>query len=181
VKPRLPSALAAGSIAIIVNTLALKAADLISLPTAKGGLLRLVSSWSTPILGQLGMTYTWTSLELPTVASPFFQTGFHLFVGMLMALFYGYIVEPLLPGLNDILKGATYAVIVWILNAFVVLPLTSEGIAGVAHLTIAGILWYAAAHTLFFLILAQLYGVLRNRPASATPALRSLPDSSTSG
>jgi hypothetical protein len=163
VKPRLVLALAAGSVAIIVNTLALKAADIVSLPTAKGGLLRLVSSWSAPLLTKLGVLSVWTSLGLPAIATPAFQTSFHLIVGILMAIFYAYIVEPLLPTLDDVIRGAAYALIVWLLNAFVVLPLTAEGIAGTAHLTLAGVLWYAAAHTIFFLLLAQLYGTLKRR------------------
>jgi hypothetical protein len=47
------------------------------------------------------------------------------------------------------------------LNAFVVLPATGEGFAGSAHLTLAGIMWFAVAHTLFFMVLATAYGALR--------------------
>jgi hypothetical protein len=173
-RSRLLTALVAGTVAIIVNTLALKAADLVSLATARGGLLRLLSSWSAPLLGQIGISSAWLSLGLPDVTSPVFQTGFHLAVGVMMAMFYAYVVEPLAPTRSDLLKGAAYALVVWLLNAFVVLPATGEGIAGAAHLTLAGMLWYAAAHSLFFVLLALLYGALRRAPrdlsASVTAA-----------
>jgi hypothetical protein len=50
---------------------------------------------------------------------------------------------------------------VWLLNAAVVLPLTGEGLAGSVHLSLAGMTWFAAAHTVFFVLLAVLY----QRPA----------------
>ena len=145
-RSRLLPALVAGSVAIIINTLALKAADLVPLATAKGGLLRLLASWFASLLGWLGIVSAWSQVGLPDIASPIFQTGFHLAVGMLMALFYAYLVEPLLP-MRDVFKGASYALAVWLLNAFAVLPATGEGIAGIVHLTPAGIAWYAVAHS----------------------------------
>jgi hypothetical protein len=169
-RSRLLPALAAGTVAIIINTLALKAADFVPLATAKGGLLRLLSSWFAPLLGPIGVAAAWSSLGLPGVASPAFQTGFHLAVGLMMAVFYAYLVEPLLP-MRDVFKGAAYALAVWLLNAFAVLPATGEGIAGTAHLTSAGIIWYAAAHSLFFVPLALLYGALERAPHNpAVPA-----------
>ncbi len=70
-----------------------------------------------------------------------------------MALFYAYVLEPMLPG-GDVRKGTIYAIATWLLNAVVVLPATGEGFAGSAHLTLAGIVWFAAAHSLFFVGLA---------------------------
>jgi len=169
-RSRLLPALVAGSVAIIINTLALKAADLVPLATAKGGLLRLLASWFAPLLGWIGIASAWSQLGLPGVASPVFQTGFHLAVGLLMALFYAYLVEPLLP-MRDVLKGAIYALAVWLLNAFAVLPATGEGIAGIAHLTLAGIVWYAAAHSLFFVPLALFYGALTRAPRNPSVPL----------
>ena len=40
----------------------------------------------------------------------------------------------------------------------------SEGFAGSARLTAAGILWYAASHTLFFLVLAYGFARLVSEP-----------------
>lgn len=90
-----------------------------------------------------------------------FQTGFHVAVGLLMALAYVYVVEPLLKG-GAWTKGFVYALAVWLLNAFVVLPLTGEGVAGSTHLALAGMVWFAAAHTLFFVWLAVMYSWLRS-------------------
>jgi hypothetical protein len=109
---RVAAAIIAGGFAIAVNTIALKAADLVPLATAHGGLLRLLS--------------------------------------------------PALP-IGPWLKGAIYAAAVWLLNAAIILPLTGEGFAGTAHLGAAGITWFAAAHTLFFLLLAWGYGRLMRR------------------
>jgi hypothetical protein len=50
----------------------------------------------------------------------------------------------------------------WLINASVVLPASGEGFAGSAHLTIAGIAWYAASHTLYFLTLAYGFARLAN-------------------
>jgi len=176
---RLLLALLSGTAAIIINTLALKAADLIPLATAKGGLLRLLSLWLFPLLDRMGVVLTWSSLGLPDAASPVFQTGFHLVVGLLMAIFYAYVVEPVLPA-RDVVKGLAFGLLVWLLNALVVLPATGEGIAGVVHLEPAGMIWYAAAHTVFFVILAWLYGALRRqgpvgRRRAGAPAIRDKP------
>jgi hypothetical protein len=164
-KSRLAPALISGSTAIVLNTLALKAADLVPLATAKGGLLRLLSSWCAAPLEATGIASAWSRAGAPAPDGPVFQTGFHLFVGILMALFYAYALEPVLPG-RAAGKGAAYAVAVWLLNAIVVLPATGEGFAGSANLTLAGIVWYAAAHSLFFMILALAYGALRRRTRS---------------
>lgn len=132
----------AGAAAIVINTLALKAADLVPLATAHGGLLRLVRK------------------VLPLPADGGFQVIFHLIVGLLMALFYAWLLEPRLRG-GAVLKGILYAAVVWLLNALVVLPLTGEGFAGSAHLTMAGMIWFAAAHTLYFVLLAIWYVRIR--------------------
>jgi hypothetical protein len=61
------------------------------------------------------------------------------------------------------LKGLQYAGLVWLINAAVLLPATGEGFAGSAHLGVAGMLWFAAAHTLFFVMLGVLFARLRAR------------------
>ena len=79
-----------------------------------------------------------------------------------MALFYAYLLEPMLkaPAWR---KGLLYAVGMWILNAMVVLPATGQGFAGRANLTAAGMIWFALAHTVFFVLLAILYEAVRRR------------------
>lgn len=149
---RFALALIAGGSAIVLNTLALQAADLVPVTTARGGLLRLIR----PAL----------SLVFPVPIGLGFQIGFHLFVGLLMALFYAYVLEPRLLG-RAFAKGLQYAIAVWVLNAAVVLPATAEGFAGAAHLTMLGMIWFAAAHTLFFVVLASIYARLKSGRAGA--------------
>jgi hypothetical protein len=162
---RWKAALISGSVAIVLNTLVLEAADRVPLATAKGGLLRLLAS-------------VWLRYGAPAPDTPLFRTGFHLFVGILMALFYSYVVDPLLPG-RDLYKGVIYAIVVWTINAAFVLPAAGEGFAGSAHLTIPGIAWYATAHTLFFVSLAMIYGRLRRR--SSLCAHGAIPKKNVSG
>lgn len=165
---RLRPALISGSIAITLNTLALKAADFLPLATAKGGLLRLLRAWVAVPLTELGIAAGWSRIGAPSPDSESFQIGFHLAVGMAMALAYAYALEPTLPG-GDAQKGAVCAVGAWLLNAFVVLPATGEGFAGSAHLTLAGITWFGAAHTLFFMVLAMVYARLSRSDRVPSP------------
>ncbi|HEX7895399.1 MAG TPA: hypothetical protein VF447_14475, partial [Terriglobales bacterium] len=84
----LGAALGAGSIAIVLNTLALKAENLISLPTGNGVLLRLITPWFAPLLRGSGVAGAWAAASGPTTQSSRFQTDFHLAVGILMAIAY---------------------------------------------------------------------------------------------
>lgn len=161
-RSRLYAALVSGAIAIALNSAALKAADLISLATAHGGLLRLMTRWLAEPLHAAGFAAMWTRIGAPLPSSPTFQTGFHLMVGLAMALLYGFVLERILSG-PAWLKGLQYAALVWLINATLVLPATGEGFAGSAHLTLAGMLWFAAAHTLFFVVLGVLFSLLRAR------------------
>jgi len=145
-------ALLAGLIAIFLNMALLALADWLGLPTARGGLLRLLLQLSGG------------GIQIP--AGPLFQAVFHVLVGLGMAVFYALALQPFLTriwspiqvlGRAAWLQGLFYAAVVWIANAALVLPLTGEGFAGSLHLSMAGMLWFAAAHTLFFLALAMLY------------------------
>lgn len=141
------AALAAGAIAIAVNTALLAAMAQAGLRTAHGGLLRLVQD--AAVLPAMGGTA---------------QAAFHVLVGLLMALGYGLVAEPVLPG-PAWRKGLVAAAVVWLLNAAVVLPLIGEGFAGTAHLRPVGLLGFAFAHTVFFVLLAVLYRRLPGRGA----------------
>ena len=144
--PRFLSALVAGAFAILLNTAALAAAGLVPLQTAHGGLLRLLAI----LVGG--------SIHLPSTGA--FQVGFHVMVGLAMAQFYAFALEPISFG-SSWLRGLLYALAAWLANALIVLPATGEGFAGYRHLTLAGMVWFAAAHTLFFVLLAVLYARLR--------------------
>lgn len=150
------ASLSAGAIAITINTAVLFAADLIPLVTAHGGLLKLIQPVAKIVLTYTGIAGAWHNAALPAPSSTLFQAGFHIVVGLGMAVFYALVLERILRGAAWI-KGVIYALIVWLANAFVVLPAIGEGIAGNRHLTLGGMVYFAAAHTLFFVLLAVLY------------------------
>jgi hypothetical protein len=131
--------------------LALEAASLVPLATGNGGLLRF-----------LMMLTGGAFLAEP---SPIFKTGFHVGVGLAMALFYAFALEPWLRG-PSWLRGVLFATAVWLINALVVLPEIGKGIAGSRDLSLAGMVWFGAAHTLFFLVLATLFDRLQSASAA---------------
>jgi hypothetical protein len=139
--------LAAGTIAIVLNTLVLDAAQLVPLATGNGGLLRFL----VMLMEQ----------HLPDPAGAVFRTSFHIVIGLAMALFYAYALEPWMR-VPTWLGGVLFATAVWLINAFIVLPTIGEGIAGSRSLTLSGMAWFALAHTLFFLVLAILFDRLQS-------------------
>jgi len=163
------AALAAGTVAIALNILVLDAADIV---TARGGLQKLVRAWLSPPLIASGLSHAWSSSGLPGPDTPVFKTGFKVTVGLLMALAYAVLFEPILRG-GFLRKGVIAAVPFWLLNACVVLPLLGEGVAGVRTLTVGGLLSYAIAHTVFFVVLAWAYGTLKSRLPARRPIARS--------
>jgi uncharacterized membrane protein YagU involved in acid resistance len=75
-----------------------------------------------------------------------------------MAVAYA-LIEPRLPG-RPFSKGLVYGTVIWCFNAFLVLPLTGEGIAGARNVNTVGLIVFAVAHMTFFLTLSMLYGAL---------------------
>jgi hypothetical protein len=158
---RVAAGLCAGAVAITLNVIALWSADLFDVRTAHGGLLKLLAE----ILGA-----TWSQSAGAGLA-------FHVFIGLAMAVFYSVLLEPLWPWRSWLL-GLAYATAVWLTNAFLVLPLIGQGVAGSENLTAVGIIWFAAAHTIFFIGLSLLYPSIRlaisaRTLTSAQPAIRS--------
>lgn len=153
---RAAAALLAGGLAIAVNTALLAAADAIPLVTARGGLLKLLTIAFGDTLARLGAGALWAQSGLPTPGGNTFQLGFHVVVGLAMALLYGLALEARLAG-PPWRKGLAYAVAVWLANAFIVLPLLGEGVAGSRSLSPPGMAYFAAAHTVFFVGLAVLF------------------------
>ena len=100
---------------------------------------------------------------------PLFRTGFHIAIGLGMALIYAWLVEPRWPG-RVCSKALGCAAGVWLLNAGVILPLTGAGFAGHDRLDLAGMLWFAFAHTMFFLTTAVVYARGPTWYASPQPA-----------
>jgi hypothetical protein len=148
--------LLAGAVAIGVNTALLAGADAIGFTTARGGLLRLLRDMAAQIAPHVGLAEIWKTMLGPATSGRAFQTEFHIIVGLLMAVFYAFVLEPRLAG-SPWVKGLVYAAIVWLLNTFVVLPLTGEGIAGSLHLGFINMMGFAAIHTVFFVLLSILY------------------------
>lgn len=153
---RVATALLAGAIAIAINTALLAAADWIPLVTARGGLLKLLTINFGQPMARLGFSAIWAGLGLPAPGGSVFQIGFHVLVGLGMALLYGMAIEPALPG-PAWRKGVIYAVVVWVANAVVILPWLGEGFAGSRNLRLLGMGYFAAAHTIFFVLLAVLF------------------------
>lgn len=155
-RSRLLASLAAGGVAIAVNTTLLSLADAVHFTTARGGLLRLLRNGAAQLPATLSLQAPWRNVLAPVTSGSRFGTIFHVMVGLLMALFYAYLLERRLPG-RALAKGLWYALGVWLLNACVVLPLIGEGFAGSLHLPLAGMVGFAAIHTTFFVLLAVLY------------------------
>jgi len=157
---RFAAGLAAGLPAIIVNMLLLALADRLGIATAHGGLLRLASRIGASLAGPAW----WQGHVQPVTATHAFRQAFHLAVGLLMAMGYS-LVPGRLAG-RAVPDGLAWAVIVWLLNAAVVLPLIGEGFAGSAHLAPLGMACFALAHTAFFVLLAVFYRRLERGRAS---------------
>ena len=135
----------AGFIAITVNTLLLKSADLFHIKAEGGGLLKLLIggtqelSWLQPLLQR-----TW------------FPLAFHYLTGFFMVGIYVY-VSPVfsLPGW---VKGSLFSIFPWILNGVIVLPALNQGILGFNTLSLSGILYFFLANGIFGLLLGWIYG-----------------------
>lgn len=147
-------ALLAGAAGLVVNFLLLGLADRLGIVTARGGFQRLVKMGAGPALRALGVDRAWAALNLPDPNGPLFTTGFKVAVGLAMAVIY-LRIKPLLPG-AALEKGLVYALLVWLINAALVLPALGQGLAGMRTLSAAGIIVFAVAHTAFFLVLAAL-------------------------
>ncbi len=132
----------AGFLAILVNTALLSTADHFHVVTARGGLLTLALKLMGPPAPQVAMT-------------EWFKQLFHIMVGVAMIVAYAIT----LTGWRSpaIAKGLSSAVVVWLLNACVILPLIGQGFAGSYVLAPLGMLTFAVAHTVFFVLGAILY------------------------
>lgn len=147
-------ALLAGSIAIAVNMLLLRWSAKAGLQTGQGSLSQLLVwlhsgrlIWQLPPIGGIPAT-VWRPV-------------FHVIVGLILAVFYALFLEPRLrKAFTPLMSGLFYALGVWLLNAWIVLPLLGMGIAGESIVPPIGMLYFAFAHTAFFVILSLLYARL---------------------
>lgn len=161
-RPSIRYVVLAGLIAIMINTALLQVADLIPLQTAHGGLLKLLQLLVSDMVRASGLTNIWLSAGFPAADTAVFKLGFHILIGLLMAVIYAVMLEPLLTG-SAIKKGLLYALLVWLVNAMIILPWIGEGFAGNLHLSLAGMLYFFVAHTIFFVALSLLYALLTHR------------------
>ena len=88
-------------------------------------------------LESLSVADFWTALHQPAADTHAFKTGFHIVVGLLTAVFHVFGLEPILSG-PALVKGLVYSLLVWLTNAFIVLPRIGEGSAGSRYLSAAG-------------------------------------------
>jgi hypothetical protein len=58
----------------------------------------------TSPLASLGVTDLWAALHLPAADTHAFKTGFHILIGLLMAVFYAFALKPILSG-SALIKG----------------------------------------------------------------------------
>ena len=151
---RVVAALLAGMIALAANMAILSIASASGIRTAHGGLFLLFTKIIHRVVPSLSFMDGWKIFTLPVS-----QAVFHIVTGLVMAIFYALVLEPKLPG-RPFFKGVAYGTAIWFLNAFLVLPLTDEGIAGSRHINTVGLLAFALAHMHFFLVLSVLYGFL---------------------
>jgi hypothetical protein len=162
---RLVAALIAGAAAVTVNIIALESASLIPLNTARGGILKFGIVCLTGAARLLGFApLSRLIAEVSGNVRPF-EIPFHFFMGIVMALFYAFWVEPLF-NVRPLLKVFLYGLGIWLLNAVLVLPSLGEGFAGISDLSPFGIIWFAAAHFLYFVILAWSFDLIMRRRGS---------------
>ena len=151
---RVFAALLAGMIAVAANIALLSIASTARISTAQGGLFLLFTKIIHRVAPSRSFMDGWKIF-----APPVSQAVFHIVTGLVMAIFYAVVLEPKLPG-RPFFKGVAYGMAIWFLNAFLVLPLTDEGIAGSRHINTVGLIAFALAHMSFFLVLSVLYGFL---------------------
>lgn len=153
----LRSALLAGSIAIVVNMLLLQWSAKAGLLTGQGSLSQLLVWLHT---GRL----MWQLPPIGGIPAAVWRPLFHIVVGLAMAVFYALFLEPRLSKVfTPLVSGLFYALGVWLINAWMVLPLLGMGIAGESIVPTSGMMYFAFAHTAFFVILTILYAKLIQR------------------
>ena len=145
---KLAAALIAGLIAIVVNTAMLEAADWIPLVTARGGLLKLLKIYFASPLAGLGVADLWAACIFPLPTRMLSRRGFTSSSGCLWRCSTLSHSSPFSLD-RQLVKGLVYALLVWLANAFIVLPWIGEGIAGSGFLSAAGMIYFTVAHTSF--------------------------------
>jgi hypothetical protein len=156
-------AIISGVIAISANIVMLLVGHAVHIKTGHGGLLKALA------IAFDFYPIPWDAKVLLLLSPLSWKYIFHFFVGIIMAIIYAYMVDPALgERITVIAKGAAYAATVWIVNAAVILPFLGEGFAGYRVLPLSGMIYFAMAHTLFFILLAVIYSKIYLRGSGKT-------------
>lgn len=149
-------ALLAGFLSISVNTIVLKAAELLGFVAESGGLLRLHVLYLGPLFQRLGISPLWASSGLPLPSSLSFWLVFHYVTGFVMVFLYSMLLERVLPG-RGLIRGSVFSFLPWLINGLVVLPLLGQGAFGHRKLLLSGMAYFFVANWSFGAVLGVLY------------------------
>ena len=146
----------AATIAIIINIIILKSAPIFHINAAAGGLFGLLRHLSGSTFHEYGISIFWASTTLPQPGTLGFFILFHTFIGFIMSFIYVFILEKHLIG-SGWQKGITFALIIWIINSIIVMPLLGKGFAASNVLNITGMLYFFTANAFYGIIVGFLY------------------------
>jgi|GEM_PF-3070107 len=154
--PRWRPAVLAGLVGILGNMAFLSAGSALGLRSESGGLLRLM-------LGTLGKLVPALAHHPPPTAAVW--VGFHVGTGLVMVALYVSLFERRLRG-PSWWRGFQFGLFPWCINAFLVLPLLGQGIAGHRVLSLGGMAWFFLANQVFAVITAVVYAERARKPAA---------------
>ena len=147
-------ALLGGLAGSLANSAAIRLAQLTPIPPGTGGLAKMSLGLTNQLLAALGF-----GALLPANFGPLGQEIFHTCIGITMALIYALFVYRWLKG-PGWLRGLVFCQIMWLLQAFVVLPWTGAGPLGLGLSPLTPLLSFAL-NAVYGLVLGALY---RARP-----------------
>ena len=140
----------AGVVAALANSAAIRLAQLSPVPPGTGGLAKMTLALATQALAAFGL-----GAPLPADFNPLVQEIFHTCIGVTMALIYALLVYRWLNG-PGWLRGLVFCQVMWLLQAFVVLPWTGSGLLGLRLSQLTPPLSFAL-NAVYGLVLGALY------------------------
>lgn len=150
----LPGMLAAGLIGITVNTAILKLAPLLHIHPGSGGLLQLLLLYTQRFAPRsLNALHTLGLRKPPSLAG---FLWFHYVTGMAAILVYFYLFAKHMRGARW-WRATVFAMLFWLINAGLVLPLLGEGFAGIGAVSSSGVLYFFFANWVFVVVSALSY------------------------
>lgn len=142
--------------AITVNTVLLKTAPLMGIKVGAGGLFGLLRNYFGETFSDLGLSAMWSAAALPQPGTLMFYIFFHSLIGFMMAALYVYVIEKYLAG-PGWRKGAVFAMLPWLINSIIVLPLLGKGFAGSNVLDGVGLVYFFIANGVYGVLLGYLF------------------------